>query len=166
MAYCKKCGKELKEGEKECSNCSNEKFNEFFETKDETKDYTKKDIKDNKAMAILSYFGPLVLLPFFTAGESKFAMFHAKQGMTLFIIWIVYYFLSGLLSLIKVPGPCGGPLLFNDMGHFCNVTPWWIAFPLKLIALLLVIIAIIGVINVCQGKAKELPFVGKIKIFK
>lgn len=164
MAYCIKCGKELKDG-KVCD-CLKKDVENILKVKDETKKFKSDDIKENKAVAILSYFGPLCLIPFFTSKESKFAQFHAKEGMTLFIFWIAYYILSGLLYQIKVNGPCGGGLFGNDFGQFCNVTPWWIVLPLRLIRILLAVIAIIGVVNVCQGKARKLPIIGKVRIFK
>ena len=39
----------------------------------------------NKVMAILSYFGILVLIPIFAAKDDAFARYHANQGLVLLI---------------------------------------------------------------------------------
>lgn len=48
-----------------------------------------KDIEENKLVAALSYLGPLFFIPLFLKRESSFCQFHAKQGLTFFVIWIV-----------------------------------------------------------------------------
>ena len=49
-----------------------------------------------RAIATLSYFGPLAIVPFYLNKESKFCRFHGKQGMTLAII----FFLAQLASVL------------------------------------------------------------------
>ena len=51
--------------------------------------FEKKDIDDNKVIAMLSYIGILFLIPMLTKKESNFCQAHAKQGMVLFITAIV-----------------------------------------------------------------------------
>lgn len=53
-----------------------------------------KDIEENKIFAALSYLGILVLVPLLAKKESKFAMFHAKQGLVLLVGWIIAWLLS------------------------------------------------------------------------
>lgn len=48
-----------------------------------------KDVEENKVVAALSYLGPLFFIPLFLKRESPFCQFHAKQGLALFIVWIV-----------------------------------------------------------------------------
>lgn len=47
-----------------------------------------KDIEENKVIAAISYIWILFLVPLFLKKESKFAQFHAKQGLVLFIAWL------------------------------------------------------------------------------
>ena len=51
-----------------------------------------KDIKDNKLWAFLGYLGILCLIPLLARKDSKFAHFHAKQGLILligeFFVWV------------------------------------------------------------------------------
>ncbi len=56
-----------------------------------------KDVQENKIFAALSYLGILVLVPLLAKKESKFAMFHAKQGLVLLIGWIIGWLLSFVL---------------------------------------------------------------------
>lgn len=49
----------------------------------------KQDIEKNKMMAVLAYLGILVLVPLLAAKDSKFAKFHAKQGLILLIAWVI-----------------------------------------------------------------------------
>ena len=42
-----------------------------------------KDVEENKTMAALSYAWILCLIPLLTKKDSKFAQFHAKQGLIL-----------------------------------------------------------------------------------
>ncbi|MFA6295984.1 MAG: hypothetical protein WC663_01380 [Patescibacteria group bacterium] len=53
-----------------------------------------KDIEENKIFAVLSYLGVLVIVPLLAKKESKFAMFHAKQGLILLIGWVISWLLS------------------------------------------------------------------------
>ena len=46
----------------------------------------KKDIEDNKVLAAISYLWILCLVPLFLKRDSKFAQFHAKQGLVLFVL--------------------------------------------------------------------------------
>ena len=63
------------------------------------------DIANNKVFAILAYFGLLVLIPILAAPNSKFARYHANQGLTLFILEIICMFvgvipfIGGLIAL-------------------------------------------------------------------
>ena len=51
-----------------------------------------------RTIAMLSYAGPLAIVPFYLKKESKFCRFHGKQGMVLAII----FFISKLLSVLDV----------------------------------------------------------------
>jgi len=52
---------------------------------------TDKDIQENKIIALLSYIGILFLIPLLVKKDSKFAKFHAKQGLVLFIGWFLVW---------------------------------------------------------------------------
>ncbi len=97
------------------------------------------DIEKNKVWGILAYF--IFFLPLITARDSKFAMFHANQGLLLFIGW--------LISVI--------------IGSFFPLLGWIISF---LMFILLTIFALMGIIAAAGGKMKALPLIGGITILK
>ncbi len=133
MAFCSKCGAQMEDDVKVCPACgynTEEKkavdiSSTITDTADRTAEFDPTDIANNKVMAVLAYLGWLLLITILAAPNSKFARFHANQGIILFI--------------------CGFIPVLN-----------FIAF----------IFCIIGIVNVVNGKAKELPIIGKIKILK
>jgi len=96
------------------------------------------DVSANKVMAILAYFGILVLIPIFAAKGSKFARFHANQGLILLICSVVFYIIGRF-----IPG---------------------ISAIIWLLNIAVAILAIIGIVHAAKGEVKELPLVGKIHI--
>ncbi|MBO6251040.1 MAG: zinc ribbon domain-containing protein [Muribaculaceae bacterium] len=125
-----------------------QKLQNINETPDTTKDYDKQDIEKNKVMAILAYFGILVLVPIFGAKDSKFARFHANQGLILFIIMLALWVLGQICLAISLKFYAIMSVLF------------------MICYLVLAVLAIMGIINAASGKAKELPLVGKYRILK
>ncbi len=90
----------------------------------------------NTGMAILCYFGILVLIPFLTdAKNDPFVKFHIKQGLVL----LITYLIVGVITAIPVIGWMIGGIA-------------WI---------LLLILFIMGIVNAAGGKEVELPVIGK-----
>lgn len=116
-------------------------------TPDTTGEFDEKDIQDNKVMALLSYVSWLVLVPIFAAKDSKFARYHANQGIVLAIAEIIVWVALGILSGIPFIG-------------------WLFSIIMWLFNIAVFAYAVLGVINVLNGKAKELPYVGKYRILK
>lgn len=165
MVYCGKCGAQISEDVKFCPSCGAEisvpekqtdaqvQFEEsyFNKTVDSTSQFEKNDIEQNKVMGILAYIGILVLVPIFAAPKSKFARFHANQGLVLLISEILYTVAYNILSVI----------LYSIY--------WRLGFIVSLIGLFGIaffVLAIMGIINAASGKAKELPIIGKFKVLK
>ncbi len=71
-------------------------------TQTQAKQTAQSDVEKNKTVAMLSYLWILFLIPLLTAKDSKFAQFHAKQGLVLFIFSLVTFFpiLGQILALI------------------------------------------------------------------
>lgn len=86
-------------------------------------------------MAVLSYIGPLVIIPLIVAKDDPFVKFHIKQGLVLLVIEVAVWIL----------------------GMF-----WWMLWPLyNLINLAMLILSIIGIVHAVRGHEKALPIVGK-----
>ena len=105
--------------------------------------FTKKDIEDNKTMAIIAYI--FFFVPYLSAKDSKFAMYHAKQGLGLFLLALAGWLVVQVLWKIYPSS------IWNFLGLLTN------AWSLGITAL-----AIVGIINASQGQAKELPIVGDL----
>ncbi len=118
-----------------------------------TEEFTQEDKQNNKAMAILAYLGILVLIPIFAAKESKFARFHANQGLALCICEVAWMIINYIITLILI-----------HSWSFGLMTLWGIINWLVCIAFL--VFAIIGIVNAAQGNTKPLPIFGKMKILK
>lgn len=108
---------------------------------------TPEDIEDNWLWAALSYFGPLVLLVMMIKRESVFAIYHARQGMGLFIISIACFFIWIGVNLI---------LPRNAQFVLFIVT---IIFSLVLFGMLGLVIN--GIINAYKGKMTHVYLIGK-----
>lgn len=96
-----------------------------------------KDIEENKAIAFLSYLGILALVPLLAKKDSKFAQFHAKQGLVLFVGWFVIAWIAGFIPFLG----------------------WFLIVPA--VSIFGIVLAIMGLINVANGEIKELPVIGE-----
>lgn len=105
--------------------------------------------RTKQLMAVLSYFSLLVLLPILCAKDSKYARFHANQGLMLLLVSMGWQFISAMLNLV-----------FDRY--------WWqFRFLLSLSGvgyLLNLVLFCMGVANAVTGKAKELPLIGHFRI--
>ena len=128
------------------------KFTELNDTVDTTADFERDDIEQNKIMGVLAYLSLLVLIPIFAAPKSKFARFHANQGLVLAIIEIGYGIVTAVINAI--------------VGGISVVLGMLVSTILNLIGIVFLIFAVIGIVNVANGKAKELPTIGKFRILK
>ncbi len=124
---------------------------EILNTEDTTATMDPKDIQENKFMAILSYIGPLVFIPFFARKNSPFAQYHAKRGLNLFILQAIVSVALSVLAIILGSIPGG------------NIINWLISTP---VSLAMTALSVIGIVNAAMGKCKELPVVSGIKFIK
>ncbi len=133
----------------------NKKLNDAINTADTTNSYDKNDIENNKVMALLSYLWILFLVPLFAAPNSKFARFHTNQGLVLFIFGLISGVIGGAVSFILALIPFIGWIL-----------AWVAGVIFGILEIGFILLAVLGIINALQGRAKELPVIGKIKILK
>lgn len=125
------------------------KISGINDTNDSTDQFDQNDITQNKAMAVLSYFFILVLIPIFAAKDSKFARYHANQGLTLFILEVIYSIFISVLSAIIVA--ISAKLMF-------------ICYIFSLFSLVILALIIIGIVNSASGRAKALPIIGGLHL--
>lgn len=150
MAFCSKCGKEISEGtvcsecaSKENSNKQKSVIDTILDTKDTTAEYSKEEIEKNKVVCGLAYIPILFWLPLVAGTKgSKYCKFHSNNGLLLLILNVALSIVTAFIGLI----PFVGAILGSVLGL---VTVAYIVF---------------GMVFTFQGKVKELPFIGGIKI--
>lgn len=111
-------------------------------TSDTTAQYDPADIQSSTLMSVLCYFSILVFIPIFVAKDSAYTKFHANQGLILAIVAVISSVIMKVLS-------------FGIIEFVCSI-----------INIAVVVLSVIGIINAVNGKAKELPLIGSIKILK
>ena len=160
MAKCSKCGAELAPEARTCPDCgqtveaqestdnTENLFAKISDTNDTTDAYDAKDIEDNKIFSIFAYLGFLVLIPTLMAQNSPFAKYHANQGLVLLIAEIIAAIVSTILWFIPFVGMVLSLIIGLPM-YLCTV-----------------VLMVVGILNAYQGKAKELPFIGKFNVLK
>ncbi len=114
----------------------------IFDTEDHTGEYTPEDIKNGKVMSILCYLGFLVLIPMFAEKANKYVRFHVNQGFALFLLNLCVLIVDVIVGFIPVLGAIISALLF-----VCQL-----------------ILMVLGIVNVANNKAKELPLIGSFKL--
>lgn len=125
----------------------NDNLKNIFQTVTGTTDYTnkfkEKEREENLLMAVISYIIPLI--PFFVERHSKYVKFHSNQGMNL-LVWGILALAFGMILNTAFPG--------KGITNFYSF----------IIKVLYVVLALFGVINALQAKAKELPLVSKLNL--
>ena len=101
--------------------------------------FSAEDIEKNKVISALAYI--LFFLPLVVCPESSFGKFHANQGLLLLIVGFAGSIVLGIIPVIG-----------------------WIILPL--FSMIVFIFGIMGLIGALNGKAKELPIIGKYRIMK
>jgi uncharacterized membrane protein len=187
MAFCSKCGTQVADGVNFCPSCgnnvagtsdtqqagytqaNNQANNQgnyghqgfgstgpaFMNTADTTAQYNPADIADNKVLAILSYLGLLWLIPFFAGKHSPFTKFHVKQAFLIVCAQVAWSILGSILRLVirtKVDVLWG-------YGYY--KTPALVTIIVALVHVAIWVFAVVGIVNAAQGKAKEVPIIGK-----
>ena len=157
MAFCNKCGQQIDDNVQTCPNCgapngaagnAQNFVNNFTNTADSTAQFDPQDIQNNKVMALLAYLGFLFLIPLLAAPNSRFARFHANQGLVLFIFEAIAGVVTGIICIIPFVGWIIGGILSSAVGIFGLV------------------LMILGIVNAANGQAKQLPLIGGITILK
>lgn len=120
-------------------------------TPDKTSEFDPKDVSDNKVWAILSYCFIVVIVAIIAKKDSPYVKYNANQGLVVFILMVISSILGSVLGLIL-----GG---IPVVGFLVSLIFW-------LVDIALTLLEVFGIVNSAMGKAKELPFLGKIKLLK
>ena len=124
------------------------KNNDFFDQEDLTGSFDTSDIEQNKAISAVGYIPVLFLVPMLVAPHSRYAKFHANQGLILTIASVALGIARSVLCAI-----------FGIMPILRNFVPTIIS---AVVSVAILAYIVIGVINAAQGRAKKLPFIGSL----
>ena len=116
-----------------------------------------KDSSEGRVLSAIGYLWILCLLPLMIHRDNAFSQFHGKQGLVLFIFWMVTWLVFSILILIFGHLPIIGWLLFGILRL--------VQFLLYIVYLVLMVI---GIIKAASGVYWRMPVLGayaeKLKI--
>lgn len=136
-----------------------EKITTFMSsTNDYTDTFSLEEIESGKALSIVAYLIPLV--PFILSKKNNYIRFHTINGMNILFTYLIFLIIKRTLSYI-FGTPCD---LVN--GLKCIILPISLRILFAFINMIFSFIILYGLINVCNSKAKEIPVISRIKLFK
>ncbi len=94
------------------------------------------DIKQAKFFAIIGYFSFLCFVPLYFQRGNKFAAFHGKQALVIFILEVA----AGIFQIVPVVGWLLSPLCFVALG----------------------IISVCAILKVLSEEYWKIPFIGDV----
>lgn len=113
-----------------------------------------------KVLGAISYIGPLFVVSYLMAENSKFIKFHANQGLVFFLAVIVVRFvLSAIMMAVFIPSAIVSERygMFGMMGAGVG----GVGLITMLVSLAIVVVGIMGVVKAAQGEQWEMPVIGK-----
>lgn len=103
------------------------------ETQADTKSERKIEFTETTIMAAISYLSILVFIPLLTKRNNVYIMYHVKQGLVLFALWIIVNVISMFVWAL------------NDILNF-----------------VILVFAIIGIIHALRSEERPLPLIGHL----
>ena len=114
--------------------------------------YSTEEIEQSKVISALAYLGILFFLPLVVQPVTRYGKFHANQGL--------------LLLLTSV----AGGIVLSILSAVFMMISWRIVFISSILYTIFYLgisaLAILGIVNALQGKAKPLPVIGKLTLIK
>ncbi|HWR23371.1 MAG TPA: zinc-ribbon domain-containing protein [Feifaniaceae bacterium] len=171
MAFCAQCGTENKDDSRFCLHCGapippvqeggsrqqGQAYRQSNYQQYQQPEHTYVPDGDARtlgvgAVSVLAYTAILFFVPLAAYQDSKFARFHAGQGLNLLLLSVAYGIVSSILSA-----------LFTAINVGLGVA---IGGLLSVAGLVIPALMILGAVNVCKGWMKPLPVIGGIEIIK
>ena len=183
MISCPRCGAPIAQGSNHCTKCGFsivygtrqgaannggafvDKVAAFFKKLNNTTDYTFQcapdDAAKNQVFGILAYIPLFFLIPYLTAKQSRFAQFHANQGLLSTIVFFGIGLVNAIIDIIiKLIFGIGSISFFVVIG---NIICWVIGTVSSAVFLYFMFM---GIINAAKHTLKELPIIGSFRILK
>jgi uncharacterized membrane protein len=147
--YCVQCGLRLNGGARYCKGCGAATKRSFYTGPGEEAGFDARDIEQNKAIAALAYIPFLFFLPLVSCPESRFARYHANQGLVFLIVTMIWSAIFGAISAILAFIWFVGPIIIALLSLSWLLFAAWF---------------IIGIVNALGGRARPLPIIGVLRI--
>ena len=158
MQYCASCGRKIQSDARFCPYCAapvrtgqrrpaeslRGMKREMDATPDFSERYQRADVRRNRTMAMLAYGSVLIFVPLLFARRSYYARFHVNQAVLTNAVGAALVVLAVLLA------------------PKAAILGWLFA----LLDLPLIALRALGFLNAKNGRAKELPFIGKFRFFQ
>ncbi|MEE1124357.1 MAG: hypothetical protein U0L18_00225 [Acutalibacteraceae bacterium] len=124
----------------------------ILDTPVEKEPISPQDIQENKFISLVGYLGIFCFIPLLVSRNSRFARFHANQGLVLLLVTLALLIVTPIAGVILAFVPILG-------GIVSGILPFVVgAAELGYM--------ILGIYNCVKGRANEIPFIGKFRIIK
>ena len=178
MAYCVKCGEKVEDTAVTCPACGaaipggatvhdhgytygnaeaysggQSTYHTYYSGQDKDGYFPESEVKNNKVMAVLCYIGVLVFVPVLAGdNQSEYLKLHKNQGLVLFIAEV-------FLNIVE-----------RHWGWSAGIFTWFtgglVDVGVDIARFVILIFFVLGIVYACKGCQRELPGIGKIKLFK
>ena len=131
-----------------------EKIQKLIDTPDTTYEYLPEDINKSKIFAVLAYISWFFFIPLLAVPKSGFGRYHANQGLLLTVLSVVLTASERiLLGVVRASS--------INIAVIIIISVVFLIITVAILAL-----RIVGIMNAVNGRARELPFIGSVKIIK
>lgn len=157
MKFCTSCGSQIPDDANVCPNCGtpvNENVNPICapDPYDHTSEFDKKDISDNKVVAMLPYLLdiPGLIIAILLTGTSKYVTFHVRTMLKYKVVDTLLFIIDAVLCIT-----------------FIVPTLAYICLSITSVCLIIVfVLKIISFFQVCSGKAKDPAIIRSLNFLK
>lgn len=111
----------------------------------------RQDIQENKIYAALSYWGFLLLIPLVFRRNSRYARFHANQGLVVFLGVLLFELACSAMDVLIGNDP--------NLDVFIVCIAWGCN-------LFFLVLQVLGTIRAVKGETIPLPLIGQFQILK
>ena len=129
----------------------------FLNTENHITEHKELDVMGYKNKAVLCYI-PFVVFYFLVTNQYKkndYILFHVNQGTIITILWVLVFIITKFTST-----------QFRVQGLFVSRVPTIVSFFNYILFCIALLYSGFGFVNTINAHSKELPLIGKIKIFK
>lgn len=112
-----------------------------------------------RVLGAISYIGPLFIVSYLMAENSKFVKFHASQGLAFFLSVILIrsvlalIMMTSYVPMVTTPRSAPAAMMYGFTGFFGVI--------MMIVSLGLLALAIAGIVKAAQGEQWEMPVIGK-----